>query len=54
MKNGARYVGTTHWGAFSLDGASYIEAQYGYDLSRSCDEIRPSYHHVESCQKTAP
>ena len=23
-------------------------------LSRSCDEIRPDYHHVESCQETVP
>ena len=28
--------------------------QFGYDLSRSCDEIRPAYHHVESCQQTVP
>ena len=27
---------------------------YGYDLSRTCDEIRPTYHHVETCQKTVP
>lgn len=26
----------------------------GYDLSRTCDEIRPGYHHVESCQGTVP
>ena len=26
----------------------------GYDLSRTCDEIRPSYHHVEFCQVTVP
>lgn len=32
----------------------YIEREFGYDLSRTCDEIRPSYHHVESCQKTVP
>lgn len=32
----------------------YIEEQFGYDLSRSCDEIRPGYHHVESCQETVP
>ncbi len=24
------------------------------DLSRTCDEIRPTYHHVESCQATVP
>lgn len=26
----------------------------GYDLSRTCDEIRPNYHHMESCQETVP
>ena len=28
--------------------------EFGYDLSRTCDEIRPTYHHVESCQQTVP
>ena len=32
----------------------YIETEFRYDLSRSCDEIRPGYHHVESCQETVP
>ncbi len=32
----------------------YYVKNKGYDLSRSCDEIRPTYHHVESCQKTVP
>ena len=32
----------------------YITAEFGYDLSRTCDEIRPGYHHVESCQETVP
>lgn len=32
----------------------YIISTFGYDLSRTCDEIRPDYHHVESCQKTVP
>jgi ADP-ribosylglycohydrolase len=32
----------------------YIEREFGYDLSRTCDEIRPGYHHVESCQETVP
>lgn len=32
----------------------FVEEQYGYDLSRTCDEIRPYYHHVESCQETVP
>ena len=33
---------------------AYIVREFGYDLSRSCDEIRPGYFHVESCQKTVP
>ena len=32
----------------------YIEKTFDYDLSRTCDEIRPTYHHVESCQETVP
>lgn len=32
----------------------YIIKEFGYDLSRTCDEIRPTYHHVESCQETVP
>ena len=32
----------------------YIIREFGYDLSRTCDEIRPTYHHVESCQQTVP
>ena len=32
----------------------YIMDEFGYDLSRTCDEIRPNYHHVESCQETVP
>ena len=33
---------------------AYMEDAFGYDLSRTCDEIRPTYHHVESCQETVP
>ena len=32
----------------------YIVREFGYDLSRTCDEIRPGYHHVETCQQTVP
>lgn len=31
-----------------------IEMAYGYDLDRTCDQIRPGYCHVESCQETVP
>lgn len=32
----------------------YIEQTFEYDLSRTCDQIRPDYRHVESCQETVP
>lgn len=32
----------------------FITDEIGYDLSRTCDEIRPDYYHVESCQQTVP
>ncbi len=32
----------------------YVMREFGYDFSRSCDEIRPGYHHDESCQRTVP
>lgn len=32
----------------------YIITEFGYVLSRTCDEIRPEYHHVETCQQTVP
>ena len=32
----------------------YVIREFGYDLSRTCDEIRPTYRHVESCQETVP
>ena len=32
----------------------FIRQQFGYDVSRSCDEIRPNYRHKASCQETVP
>jgi ADP-ribosylglycohydrolase len=32
----------------------YIEKTFGYNLSRTCDEIRPSYKFNETCQGTVP
>ena len=32
----------------------YITDNFGYDLKRTCDEIRPGYTHAESCQQTVP
>lgn len=33
---------------------AYVEDNFHYDLGRTCDEIRPDYRHVESCQETVP
>ena len=41
-------------GSTKAEIKAYIEGKFHYDLSRTCDEIRPSYHHVESCQQTVP
>jgi len=32
----------------------HIETTYGYDLSRTLDDIRPTYEFNESCQGTVP
>ena len=32
----------------------FIEQEHGYDLSRTLDEIRPSYRFNETCQDTVP
>ena len=41
-------------GSSKAEIKTYIEENFAYDLSRTCDEIRPGYHHVESCQETVP
>ena len=41
-------------GQSKADIKQYIEQKFGYNLSRSLDDIRPGYHHVESCQETVP
>lgn len=41
-------------GSTKAEIKAYIEENFHYNLSRSCDEIRPTYHHVESCQETVP
>ena len=32
----------------------YLEGRFGYDLSRTLDEIRPSYYFDETCQGSVP
>lgn len=41
-------------GASKEEIKAYIIKEFGYDLSRTLDEIRPEYRHVESCQETVP
>ena len=41
-------------GSSKEDIRDFTETIFDYDLSRTCDEIRPGYHHVESCQETVP
>ncbi len=32
----------------------YIVSEFGYDLSRTLNEIQPGYYHVEDCMRTMP
>ena len=48
----AIFMGRT--GHSKVEIKAYIEDNFGYDLNRTCDEIRPNYYHKESCQKTVP
>lgn len=32
----------------------YVEDTFNYDLDRTCDEIRLTYSHVETCQESTP
>ena len=49
---GAIFLART--GSTKTEIKAYVESQFHYDLSRTCDEIRPAYHHMESCQETVP
>jgi ADP-ribosylglycohydrolase len=41
-------------GKSKIEIKQYAEKTYHYNLHRTLDEIRPYYHHVESCQETVP
>lgn len=41
-------------GASMDDIKKYVVDEFGYDLSRTLEEIRPNYHHVEDCMHTMP
>lgn len=50
-------AGVTHDHPEGIKGAEikeYVEREFGYDLSRTPDEIRPGYRFNESCQETVP
>ena len=55
---GARATVHAIWLARAGEDAATIRAtvadEYGYDLSRTVDEIRPGYAFDETCQKTVP
>jgi len=42
------------YGSTNEDIRKEITQRFGYDLSRSVDEIRPTNHFDETCQKTVP
>jgi ADP-ribosylglycohydrolase len=41
-------------GEYKMRVKEHIEQEYGYNLGRTLDEIRPTYHFNESCQDTVP
>ena len=41
-------------GASKDEIRDYIATEFGYDLTRTLDDIRPTYHHVEDCMHTMP
>lgn len=41
-------------GASKEEIKEFVVNEIGYDLSRTLDEIRPTYCHKESCQETVP
>ena len=55
---GAESVAAAIWlsrnGYSKTEIKTYVEKEFGYDLSRTCDEIRPSYVYEASCQRTVP
>lgn len=48
----AIYLARTHHSKQEIK--EYIESKYQYDLSRTIEQIRPSYYHVETCMESVP
>ena len=55
---GAEAVASAIWlirkGKTKEEVRDYIVSEFGYDLSRTCDQIRPDYHFIVTCQGTVP
>ena len=57
IKGAQAVAATIFWARTGMGKAKIkenITRQFGYDLSQSCDQIRPHYHFNESCQETVP
>ena len=57
IKGAQAVAATIFWARTGMGKAQIkenITRQFGYDLSQSCDQIRPHYHFNESCQETVP
>lgn len=50
----AEAIFAARMGASKADIKNYIETEFGYDLSRKLDDIRPTYKFHVSCQKSVP
>ena len=48
----AIYLARTEWDKDLI--RREIASRFGYDLDRTCDDIRPTYGFDESCQRTVP
>ncbi|WP_044958155.1 ADP-ribosylglycohydrolase family protein [Butyrivibrio sp. LC3010] len=55
---GAEATASSIWlarhGAIKADIKEYIENEFGYDLTETCDEIRPKYCFICTCQGSVP
>ena len=55
---GAEAVASAIWlirnGKTKEEVLDYIVSEFDYDLSRTCDQIRPDYHFIVTCQGTVP
>ena len=41
-------------GSSKAEIKEFVEVNFQYDLNRTCDEIRPGYHHIEDARESVP